>query len=356
MRVKKREQQKIEKHELKAKTKEVKVKVKTASNTKSKYTSDDDESEDENKVQNQLPVQMNLQKSKEKYAKVISKIQRPVISAKHDAAESESDEEELSDEEPENEQGNKRGRDILASDEDSDDELEPQTKVGKLKDFMDSDEEDDDSEESEENEDDDDDESMLPIEKAGKKLKKKMDEEKHLAEEELLDSAANKEQFQFPEDDENAAVNLQDIHMRIKEIIGVLADFSVNRDPDRSRSEYMELLCKDLCVYYSYNDFFMQLLMKLFSPNELLEFLEASEVQRPLTIRTNSLKTRRRDLAQSLINRGVNLDPIGKWSKEGLVVYTSQVCFSIFFMFVRIIDLFCRFHWELRRSISPDTT
>jgi len=56
-----------------------------------------------------------------------------------------------------------------------------------------------------------------------------------------------------------------------------------------------------------------------------LEFIEANENQRPLTIRTNTLKTKRSILAKTLIQRGVNLDPVAEWSRVGLKVYDSQV-------------------------------
>lgn len=58
---------------------------------------------------------------------------------------------------------------------------------------------------------------------------------------------------------------------------------------------------------------------------QALAFFEANESPRPVTIRANTLRTRRRDLAQALIQRGVNLEPIGKWSKVGLQIFESTV-------------------------------
>lgn len=92
--------------------------------------------------------------------------------------------------------------------------------------------------------------------------------------------------------------NLKDIQRRIRDVIMILSDFKRLREGNKSRNEYMEVLQQDLCMYYSYNNFLMEKLMQMFPLDELLEFLEASEVQRPMTIRTNTLRTRRRDLAE----------------------------------------------------------
>lgn len=64
---------------------------------------------------------------------------------------------------------------------------------------------------------------------------------------------------------------------------------------------------------------------EMFSAEELKEFIEANEQQRPVTIRVNTLKTRRKMLGQQLTQRGVTLEPIGEWTKVGLTVTDSQV-------------------------------
>jgi len=143
-------------------------------------------------------------------------------------------------------------------------------------------------------------------------------EPENKTEEELVHIPTLKEIEEMPQD-------LQSVHQRIQEVVHVLSNLKKLRDPNRPRKEYVSILQRDLMTYYGYGEFLMDKLMQLFPISELVEYLEACEVRRPVTIRTNTLKTRRRDLAQNLIGRGVNLDPIGDWSKVGLVVYESSV-------------------------------
>ncbi|XP_053412448.1 probable 28S rRNA (cytosine(4447)-C(5))-methyltransferase [Nycticebus coucang] len=197
--------------------------------------------------------------------------------------------------------------------------------------------------------DEDEGEELLPIERAAQKQKAQeagvqWSEETEEEEGGSPESGGTKEEetdggLQINVDDEGSSVlppagemehdaqalDLQRVHKRIQDLVGVLRDFGTQREEGRSRSEYLNRLKKDLATYYSYGDFLLGKLMDLFPLSELVEFLEANEVPRPITLRTNTLKTRRRDLAQALINRGVNLDPLGKWSKTGLVVYDSSV-------------------------------
>ena len=56
-----------------------------------------------------------------------------------------------------------------------------------------------------------------------------------------------------------------------------------------------------------------------------MQFFEANEKPRPTTIRANSLKTRRRMLAQDLIKRGMQLEAIGDWTKASAAVESTLV-------------------------------
>ncbi|KAF8543436.1 NOL1/NOP2/sun family-domain-containing protein [Trichophaea hybrida] len=115
------------------------------------------------------------------------------------------------------------------------------------------------------------------------------------------------------------------LRVRITDTIRVLEDFKNLHEEGRSRVDYTAQLLKDVCEYYGYSPFLAEKLYQLFSPAEAFSFFEANEKARPLVIRTNTLKTARRELAQALINRGVTLEPVGKWSKVGLQVFESNV-------------------------------
>lgn len=121
------------------------------------------------------------------------------------------------------------------------------------------------------------------------------------------------------------APDLQLLRARIIETIRVLEDFSKLSEAGRSRAEYTAQLLKDICLYYGYSPYLAEKLYQLFPVREAFAFFEANETARPVVIRTNTLRTQRRELAQALINRGVTLEPVGKWSKVGLQIFESQV-------------------------------
>jgi len=113
--------------------------------------------------------------------------------------------------------------------------------------------------------------------------------------------------------------------MRLRENVKVLSNFKELRSKEKSRTEYLDELKEDIHNCFDYNRSLIDVIFNLFAPAEALEFIEANETSRPLTIRTNTLKTKRKDLAKSLIQRGVQLDPIAEWSKVGLKIYESTV-------------------------------
>lgn len=121
------------------------------------------------------------------------------------------------------------------------------------------------------------------------------------------------------------APDLQLLRTRITETVRVLSSFATLAENGKSRADYASQLLDDVCIYYGYSRHLAEKFWNLFSPQEALAFFDANETPRPLVLRTNTLRTHRRDLAHSLINRGVTLEPIGKWSKIGLQVFESQV-------------------------------
>lgn len=197
------------------------------------------------------------------------------------------------------------------------------------------------SDDDNDSEDDSDSDDSLPpdqLELASKHILLERQREADDADAELQDerSRAEQQDAEFKLDtgklgrggrDEDAIMGAtrEDLMLRIRGILHVLADFKTRREPDKPRSDYVDALKEAVCECFGYNEELAEMLMDVFPNADIVDFMEASESPRPLTIRTNTLKTRRRQLAEALITRGMNVDPIDKWSAVGLVVYDSSV-------------------------------
>lgn len=101
-----------------------------------------------------------------------------------------------------------------------------------------------------------------------------------LDDEELELNVKSDAQFELPSIEEveqqlKAIPNLEIVKERMLDVIQVLGDFSTRREEGKSRTDYLTILKKDLCAYYSYNEYLMEKFMQLF-PN----FSEVSVVLR----------------------------------------------------------------------------
>ena len=175
------------------------------------------------------------------------------------------------------------------------------------------------------------DEDLLEIEKESRRVDQEMEEEKLEAEEEMRRTISEQTSvYHLPTDEEmkknvDRVVPPSEFRSHIDSILEVLAEFKTRRETGRSRKEYIDVLGHFMAELYGYLPELVDYFLSMFGPNEALEFIDTSDKPRPLVIRTNTLKVRRKDLAAALIKRGVSLDPLANWSKVGLKIIESPV-------------------------------
>jgi ribosomal RNA methyltransferase Nop2 len=134
-------------------------------------------------------------------------------------------------------------------------------------------------------------------------------------------SPTSVEEFQV-ETDPSQPLSLPEVKERIERIVRQLTSSAQLPKP---RSALLSVLAKDVSLLYSYTPELAQYFLDLFPVAEAIQFFEANEKARPLTIRTNTLKTKRRLLAETLIsNRGMTIEPI-PFTDLGLTVTASSV-------------------------------
>ncbi len=179
--------------------------------------------------------------------------------------------------------------------------------------------------------DGDDDDEELEVERKSRLLDARRQEEFDEAEDEMRETIAkNTALYHLPtkeelEQDVDRVIPPSELKSHVDSILEVLADFKQRREADRPRTEYIERLGGFIAELYGYLPELVEYFLTMFSPAEALEFIDYSDKPRPMVVRTNTLKTRRKDLALALMKRGVSLDPLASWSKVGLKIMESPV-------------------------------
>jgi len=278
--------------------------------------------------------------SKKETRRIQKSKKKPVV----DKSSSEDEGSDNSDESSSNETSGDDDSNSGDSDSDDEDEQETTKKTGKLfsdenagwlkpkKTLIDSDDDDDDDDDEILDEfDDNSDDDEMEVEKQSRLLDARRVEEKEEAEEEYRHTiATNTSIYHLPtkeelEKDLDRVVPPSELKSHIESILEVLAEFKARREPERSRKEYVDQLGLFIAELYGYLPELVEYFLTMFSPSEALEFVDYSDKVRPMVIRTNTLKTRRKDLALALMKRGVSLDPLANWSKVGLKITESPV-------------------------------
>lgn len=195
-------------------------------------------------------------------------------------------------------------------------------------DVMLTDEEDDEARGLFSDSDDEEELTAANMESMSRKLDEEAAEDQELAEKELREAGMAAPQILPGTEKETEAGENEDLTIvasRLQEIVRVLADFKTLGETGKSRIDYMKQFEKDVVTYFGYSEYLAGRFLDFFSPAEALAFFEANETPRPIVIRVNTLKTTKRDLSKALIDRGVNLGEVGKWTKCALQIFESSV-------------------------------
>uniref|UniRef100_A0A6B2L1W4 SAM-dependent MTase RsmB/NOP-type domain-containing protein n=1 Tax=Arcella intermedia TaxID=1963864 RepID=A0A6B2L1W4_9EUKA len=177
--------------------------------------------------------------------------------------------------------------------------------------------------------DDNEDESETELEKKSRKIDEERERQMEEAELDLQESTKDHFKWVPPSEEEltkekQTGVDMKVVKERMLQNLECLSDFKRYQAEGISRNHYLKVLKEDAAYYYGYIPYLIEKIFQLFPPAEALEFLEANGSPRPVTIRVNTLKTRRKDLKSALLNRGINLEDI-EWTPIGIQVFESPI-------------------------------